>query len=843
MNWHVSASFGELLTTWRTRRNLTQTDLATSIGAHRNTIGRWERGEVLPETRGIVLELARKLRLDEQETRSLLEASLTALVPHWTVPFRRNSSFTGRETLLELLHTRLATAQPVALIQTSALSGLGGIGKTQLAVEYAYRYGLEYRAVFWLAAETIESLMASVQQIALQLQLPDYQATDQLQIVALVQRWLITHTNWLLIVDNVEDLDLLQSVLPPTPQGALLLTTRRQALGHLAELLEVPPMKNEEGVALLLQRAHRSGIAGEEAAAIELVLLLEGLPLALDQAGAYIEETGCSVATYLHLAHTRRRQVLAHRGTHGGNHPASVTTTLQLSVEHVDREHPAAADLLRVCAFLPAEAIPEELLVAGASHLGPALGPVLADPYQFNLVLAALRNASLVTRHPESRTLSIHRLVQAVLQDQMEPASARLWSTRIICALNAAFPVPDFSAWAQCERYLEQALGCTSLLALVDSDLPETGELLFKAGSYVLARGRYEEAQPLLVQTLPLYEKRYGRDQPALIPLLLKQGELSLWQGKLAEAELFMQRALTIGERHPDPVHLQLAETFNDLAVLYWNQSKYQETEQFLLRALHIREQQLGPEHPDTALTLNNLAALYQTQKQRQQAEPLYQRALRIQEQCLGTDHPQTALTLNNLASLYRDQGAYAQAEPLYQRALRIREQQLGPEHLETAITLNNLALLYRNQGAYVQAEPLYQRVLHIREQQLGVDHPRTLQTRADYRAFLAQKEAESEQDPSSGALVHQKPFAEDDPLRDFLTDCCELHPQAWSQAGGLWQAYEHWVKERQGHFLLSRRAFADALKARGFRAARTNSTRLWRGIAVRQQGGQSLPQ
>jgi len=269
----------------------------------------------------MVLELARLLRLDEQDTRLLLEASLTGLAPYWTVPFRRNPCFTGRAELLQRLHTQLAPEQANALSQAIAVSGLGGTGKTQLAVEYASRFALEYRAVFWLAAETTASLMTSVQQIADQLQLPEQQAHEQAQMLAAVQRWLTRHTGWLVIADNVDDLDLLQSVLPPVRHGSLLLTTRRQTLGTVADVWEIAPLSREEGVRLLLQRAHRLGIpiaSAEAAAAAAIVHLLEGLPLALDQAGAYIDETRCEVAEYLLRYQQQRGFVLARRGMHGG---------------------------------------------------------------------------------------------------------------------------------------------------------------------------------------------------------------------------------------------------------------------------------------------------------------------------------------------------------------------------------------------------------------------------------------------------------------------------------------------------------------------------------------------
>ncbi len=166
---------------------------------HANTISSWELGTYLPATRGLVLELARHLALDEQETRQLLEASLTALAPHWLVPLPRNPLFTGREEILEAVHRRLHAGQVVALTQPSALHGPGGIGKTQLALEYAYRHALEFSAVFWIVAETGASIVASLLRIAELLGLPARQEADQQRMVAAVQRWLSTHSHWLLI--------------------------------------------------------------------------------------------------------------------------------------------------------------------------------------------------------------------------------------------------------------------------------------------------------------------------------------------------------------------------------------------------------------------------------------------------------------------------------------------------------------------------------------------------------------------------------------------------------------------------------------------------------------------
>jgi len=354
------ASFGELLKTFRKRKQLTQKQLAQQLGVHANTISSWELGTYLPATRGLVLELARHLALDEQETRQLLEASLTALSPHWQVPFQRNPLFTGREEILETLHTRLHAEQVVARTQSYALHGLGGIGKTQIALEYAYRHALEYSAVFWIEAETVEYIVSSMLRIAELLQLPERQETDQQRIVAAVQSWLSTHSRWLLIWDNLEDLELLHYFLSPARQGAVLITTRCQVLGTLALGLELSSMRPEEGMLFLLRRAKvlepeatseqvqqlAQRLPAEYAAAEKLVTAMDGLPLALDQAGASIEEMGCSLSDYLRYYEQQRHQLLDRGVALGVDHPHSVIATLGLASQRVAQRHPAASDPL-----------------------------------------------------------------------------------------------------------------------------------------------------------------------------------------------------------------------------------------------------------------------------------------------------------------------------------------------------------------------------------------------------------------------------------------------------------------------------------------------------------------
>ncbi len=723
-------SFGTLLHASRKQAKLTQHQLALAVGMNRHEISRWEQGAVLPGSKSIVLELARHLHLSDQQARQLLEASLTAPKPLWGVPFPRNHLFTGREHLLETMHSSLSVKQGVVSAPFYVLQGLGGIGKTQTALEYAYRHALEYRAVCWVEAENLEQALLSFRRIAELLRLAEQETTEAQQVLEAVQYWFSTHDQWLLIWDNLEDLELPYRLLPLVPRGSFLATTRRQALGILARGSVLVPMQQEEGMLLFLRRAKllepeatpqqmqhlATRMPTEYEAAVELVTALGGLPLALDQAGAYLEETGCRPSDYLHRYTLQRALLLDRRGSLGSGHPQSVATTFKLSQERVEYEQQEVADLLRVCAFLHAEAIPEDLFHGVAHYLGPTLASIDDDPVQLDLMLAALRNLSLIQRQAETRTFSLHRLLQVVVREQMDPTEERLWGERVIRFMNALFPAGDYLFWAQSERYLAQALACVPLIAAWGQDLPEAGALLSRVGRYMLGHRRLEEAERLLGQAVILGERQCGQDHPVLIPRLTDMIELLWRQGKYECAVALSSRLLAIEKQHLEPTHARIGETLNNLATIYADQGNYEQAELLFQQALHIREQSLGPEHPDVALSLSHLAALYGEQGEYEKAEGFFRRALSLQERSIGLKHPDAALTLHGLATLCQEQGNYAQAEALYQQALSIRQRVLGSEHPDVVKSLHSLAQLYEEQGQFESAEALHQQVLSVQK-------------------------------------------------------------------------------------------------------------------------------
>ena len=617
-----------------------------------------------------------------------------------------------------------------------------------------------------------ETLITSF--VALAKLLPSFPAkgeTDLSKLVEAVKHWLERcQERWLLIFDNADEVALIRDYLPQCGNGSILLTTRAHAVGSLATSLEVETMGTIEGTHLLLSRAQRLEQAPDEEInqAGNIVVALDHFPLALDQAGAYIEETQCSLADYLAIYQNHRQKLLARRGEQTTNYPHPVATTWLLSFQKIQQANPAAAELLQLCAFLAPDRIPEELLTEGATYWPPLLQKAAADLSAFQEMIAELLKFSLVKRLAEDHVLSIHRLVQVVQRDRMEQETQRQWAERAIRATNAVFPDdPDeMAAASQCLLYLDQAKVCSDLTEQYMLPLIEGADLLSRTGLYLYEHALYTIAEPLYQRALQIREQVLGIEHSDVANSLNGLANLYFQQGKYAEAENFYQRALRIweqevGKEHPDVAdilynlalvysdqgkyeqaeplyqralwtweqafgteHPDVAYALSGLANLYSELGKYGEAEALYQRALRIREQTLGAEQPEVADLLYNLAVLYRHQKKYEQAEEFYQRALQIYEHGFGPEHPQVASPLNGLANLYRFQEKYEQAEPLYQRALRIWEQALGSEHPDVASALNNLANLYRDQGNYEQAEELYQQALRIWEQRLGVDHP-----------------------------------------------------------------------------------------------------------------------
>ncbi|GHO90221.1 tetratricopeptide repeat protein [Reticulibacter mediterranei] len=754
----------------RLQHHWSQRELAERVEATVSTVKRWERQATIPGPY-FRLKLTALFGKSEEELGLREAPALPAppsareatgeeqtlppvpTAPLWTIPYLRNPYFTGRDDLLDLLDEHLAaangdetlTTRRVALTQRQALTGLGGIGKTQIAVEYAYRMREQGASphTLWINAASPEALMTSF--TALADLLPEFAArkeTDQQRLVEALKGWLEEcPQRWLLIFDNADDISLLPPYLPRYGNGSILLTTRAQAVGSLGLAIDVEKMSFLEGTRLLLRRAQcLQPLADDEMSAVEqLVVALDHFPLALEQAGAYIEETRCTFAHYLHLYHRHRSILLARRGVQSTNYPDSVATTWLLSFQNVQRANPTAAQLLQVCAFLAPDHIPEELLRDGAAYWPTLLQEAVTDPLTFDQALEALLRFSLVKRLATEQQLSIHRLVQVVQVEMLSPEEQRQWAERVVCAVNHLFPRQfreNVSSWPQCLRYLEQAQACAQLIQQHQLQFVQAADLLDRAGTYLYIRASFPQAEALCQQALHLREELLGAQHPETASSFHHLGCIYYEHGKYEQAEVYYRRALAIREELLGEQHSDTARTLNNLGVLYRQQGKYEQAEAFYQQALAIREELLGTQHPDTAITLNNLGRHYNEQGEHEQAETYFRRALAIYEEQYGIWHPEIAETLNNLGLLSYEQGKYGQAEVYFRRALAINEEQLGTQHFKTAEVMTNLAELYRGQHHYEQAEQLFTRTLVIQEHTLTANHPNLARTLHGFARF-----------------------------------------------------------------------------------------------------------
>jgi tetratricopeptide (TPR) repeat protein len=491
--------------------------------------------------------------------------------------------------------------------------------------------------------------------------------------------------------------------VPTDPKGHILITSRAQAFHGLAQPVRLEVLAPEKALEFLLRRTERAGCDDDEKEAATLLATELGcLPLALEQAGAFISENGSQFRDYLASYRNQRLELLDKSKPIAGDYKESVATTWLMNFSDIESANPASADVLRFSAFLDPDSIPLAFIIQAREELGPLLSAALAGADQDRLVLDTLlqplTSYSLIRRETGSESYSVHRMVQEAVKGRMNEGEQRAWAERAVLAINEAFPKVEYATWPLCALLLAHATAGARLIDEWNFESTQSARLLNHVGIYNYERGRYGESEPLYKRAVSIYEKALGPDR-LLAASLNNLAELYRVQRRYKEAEPLHWRALGIRESALGPAHPSVANSLSNLATLFYSQGRYEEAEPASRRSLGIRESALGPDHPDVATSLNTLAAVYHRQGRYEEAEPLYKRALGIREDALGPDHPSVAQSLNNLAQLYAGEDRYEEAEPLCKQALLVYENALGPDHPDTAKCRNNLRLFYEKHG------------------------------------------------------------------------------------------------------------------------------------------------
>ncbi|MCL4862237.1 MAG: tetratricopeptide repeat protein [Caldilineaceae bacterium] len=641
-----------------------------------------------------------------------------ALPPVWNVPahHRRNPNFTGRAAVLAELYAALNNGPPAARVQ--AVCGLGGLGKTQLVVEYLHRHSADYEVVWWLRAEGGATLAGDYAALAGPLGLPEAQQPEEPPAIDAVRRWLSQNGKWLLLFDNAPGPDAVRPYLPHGP-GHVLITARDPNWRADAAVVHLPLWTQEEAAAFLHRRSghHNDPAAGDLAAALGY------LPLALEQAAAYSEQTGLPLAAYLALWRTRRADLWQDEQPPPG-YPDTVASTWSLSMEEAERAAPGAGDLLRLCAYLGPDAIPRPLLAAGAAHLPPALAAIVADPLALNRAIAALRRYSLLETGGDA--LSVHRLVQLVVRDRIDPADQPLWAAAALRLVNEAFPheSDDVRTWPVCAELLPHAAAAAEHALAFPVEEEACTRLLNQMGTYAWSRAAYREAKELFERALGIDEAAFGPDHPSVATDVNNLGGVLQALGDLAAARDAYERALRIDEAAFGPDHPTVAIRVNNLGSVLQDLGDLAAARQAFEQALRIGEAAFGPDHPTVAIRVNNLGGVLYALGDPAAARDAFERALRIDEVAFGPDHPTVATDVNNLGMVLKALGDLAAARDAYERALGIDEAAFGPDHPTVATDVNNLGLVLYALGDLAAARQAIERALRIDEAAFGPDHP-----------------------------------------------------------------------------------------------------------------------
>ncbi len=659
--------------------------------------------------------------------------------PVFTVPLPNNPFFTERGNELAKLDQLLKKRG------LAAITGMGGMGKTQSAAKYCYLHQEEYAAVLWVRAENEETLYSDFTLLAKRLNLPEANEQEQKLVVEAVNHWLDQQRHWLLVLDNVVDLRLVSELTRKAEKDTrhIVVTTQSQATAAI-QRNELSTMQPTEGALLLLRRANLIGPDAllteaspkdvQEAKAISGNL--GGLPLALDQAAAYISETGCSLSEYIELMKENPDELLARRGDLDYEHD-SLLSTIMKSVRELGKRSAAGADLVRACAFLGPDDIPEEIFTEGAFEFSEPLQSACADALTWNDTVAATLRFSLIHRNSATNTLSIHRSVQAIVSRGMDDEERRDRAEQVVRAVGLAFTDIEFSNWSKCERLIPHALKCSRVVADLGIGITDAARLMNQAGCYLAERARYSEAETLARQVVQILENEKHCDRKATAVALNNLAQLLHETNRLSEAEPLMRRVLDMAEKKRGSKHPEVAISLNNLAQLLQESNRYTEAEPLMRRALEIDERFYGTEHPNVATALHNLGCLLRDMSRLDEAEALLRRALRIDQKVLGAEHPDVATDLNSIGLLMLERGRTADAEKLFRRALKIDEKSYGPEHPSVGVDVNNLALALERSDRLAEAERLYRRALEAFTSSLGPNHPKTNFARRHLSAVL----------------------------------------------------------------------------------------------------------
>ncbi|MFE1510888.1 FxSxx-COOH system tetratricopeptide repeat protein [Streptomyces sp. NPDC058726] len=690
----------------------------------------------------------------------------------------RNTSFVGRTALLRAIGEQLE-AQDTAAVLPHALHGLGGVGKSQLALEYVYTHQYDYKVICWVPAERESLILAALTHLAASLGVARTEqggsgtptANTAVPAVLEALRAGEPYDNWLLVFDNAEDIDAVRRYFPTNGPGKVVVTSRNRAWERVATPLPVNVFEREESVELLLRRS--PDLSGDDAD--RLAEALGDLPLAVEQAGAWHAVTGMLVEEYLTLLRERSPDILELEPA--PDYPVSVAAAWDISLERIRENNPGARQLLDICASMAPEPIPRSMLRGSRGiNITPEVDPLLRESIRMNRAIRDLNQFSLIRVDPRSDTLQMHRMLQTVLLAKLGHQEGERMRDAAHQLLSAAKPGQNGSSqeWRAYQALLPHILTSQA----VTSTDTYVRELIFDTVWFLYYWGDHEGAADFARQAWSAWLAASGEEDFNVIRMTKSLGFLLRQIGQVPESIPLTEKALEVSRRI-DAESEDIVDSLCEMADARGYQTRFEEARRLTEEAAELARTLFGPEDPTTLramhawgvdlrlcgrfdqalpldrenarqrelllgptnfLTLNSLNALAIDMREsgdypgaRDFQEDVYRQALAV----FGDDHPLTLRIACHLAVCRRRDGSPAEAAELSEQALGRLIERYGPDHFDSLAAAVNHSVDLRLTGDLEGSRRLAETTVRRFEHRLGVNHVHPLLTKANLAATL----------------------------------------------------------------------------------------------------------
>ncbi|KAK1770253.1 hypothetical protein QBC33DRAFT_617537 [Phialemonium atrogriseum] len=679
----------------------------------------------------------------------------------------RNENVIDRPDIFAQLEILLP---PKSEYQSAALCGLGGSGKTQVALEYGHRRCRDPAcSVFWVHADNETTFAQDYKTIARKLGLADN--LDGKELLVAVRERIEADPCWVVIFDNADDLALfgvgqtshdtsggqveestgkpasLYDYIPQGATGTVLWTSRDgRIVGTLVGAprgIRVGPMCGDEAMALL-ETSRNEKISSEEVGdAGKLLEKLQWLPLAISQAGAYLRRTSMMITEYLSRLEEEKERWRVLEATEFDRHrrpnvPNSILETWSISIERIRLGNEMAYKILHIIAYVNNQNIPFEILAA-AGMFGDEVpkGESWEDKDRVVEAATRLKEFSFLELNRGEggvQSYEMHKLVQEATRYRLSGSKSEggiYFANGAIQIMAKLFPKPKQETWAECEKYIAHAEQVGEWAEICKKEV-EVSDLLTQVSRYLFECGRWREKEPVDKRAYELRKQVLGGNDLRTIWSMASLAITYLEQRKFDEAEKINVEALLrlrqegLGNEHDETILIMVS-----LAATYQGQGRCDEAENIYMEALGLL-QVLGDKHHETMETMALLAIVYNAQGRYDEAERILVEALRLWREILGDNHLDTIASMGLLAMTYHRQGRYDEAERIQVDVLRLRRKVLGDNHLDTIASMGLLAMIYHRQGRYDEAERIQVDVLRLRREVLGNKHPDSLHAMSD---------------------------------------------------------------------------------------------------------------